>query len=409
MSSRKEWISSMKINELTAVTSLPVVTELPDPFLFPDQSVVSSPDNWTARAEEISDMYQYYMYGIYRDGSGETLLYNASSTTLSITIQRNGISAAIKANVHLPNKTAPTGGWPVIICFNKISSEDYAVSRDYAVITLDTNTIAEDSTTHVGAFYTLYPYGNSQEEQTGVLLAWSWGACKVMDALQKGAGLQLKIDPVNSMIAGVSRWGKAALVCGAFDKRFKMVVPSCAGAGGTALFRYLSKGKTYDFSSIGGPNSYTYSENEPFTHLQLTDERCWLNDNFLKFTSAEHLPFDQHMLGSLCADPNRYLFIIGACIKEDWINAPSMWLFYKASKRIFDYLGLGSHIAVNLHLEGHDILQEDMIKMLDYFDFHVYRKAPATDLSALTTSVFDLPGNYDPIFDHFDSGWKNSL
>jgi hypothetical protein len=382
------------------------ITDLPDPYKFLDGSIVTSPDNWSARAKEISGLYQYYMYGTYRDGSLENLSYDITDTSMSIKVERKGLCSSFRVNIQLPVGNPPHEGWPVIVCLNAIPTKDYAVSRRYAVITLNTSTIAEDNNMHSGAFYTLYPYGDTPEEQTGVLLAWSWGAGKVMDALYQGAGIHLQINPVNSILAGVSRWGKAALVCGAYDKRFKMVVPSCSGAGGTVIFRYTSEGKSYDFHTIGGPDTYTYNVNEALVNLQSSYEQGWFNTNFLKLTSVNNLPFDQHMLCSLCADPNRYLFIIGACTDEDWINAPSMWLSYKATKHVFDYLGLGNHIAVNMHLSGHDIIQEDMLKMLDYFDYNVYGKVPhTTDLSALSTSVFDLPSNHDPLFDHFDLNW----
>lgn len=81
----------------------------------------------------------------------------------------------------------------------------------------------------------------------------------------------------------------------------------------------------------------------------------------------------------------------------------------KYSSPRFDSSILSQNIAVHMHLTGHDIIKEDMIKLLDYFDYHEYGKTPqSTDLNLLSTSVFDLPCNYDPIFDHFAAGWQVS-
>lgn len=65
-----------------------------------------------------------------------------------------------------------------------------------------------------------------------------------------------------------------------------------------------------------------------------------------------YLPADQHMLASICADKKRYLFIIASCIREDWVNAPSMYLCYKAARFVYGVLGLEEHISVNIHKEG---------------------------------------------------------
>ncbi len=226
-------------------------------------------------------------------------------------------------------------------------------------------------------------------------MAWSWGCSKVLDALYNGAAEELSINPESAIVTGVSRWGKAAAVCGAFDTRFKMTAPSCSGAGGLALYRYKSEGKTYDFSSKGGSASYTYDANEPLSNLQSSGEEGWFNTRFLEFRDPQQLPVDQHMLGALCADPNRYLFIIASCQGENWVNAPSMWMSYLGMRHVWDYLGLSDHLAINVHLSGHAVIEEDMKYMCQYFDWHVYGIEPKDDLSKLQTSVFALPKNSD--------------
>ena len=55
--------------------------------------------------------------------------------------------------------------------------------------------IAADNNRHTGLFYDLYPYGEDWKEQTGELLAWSWGISRIIDALEAGAGKELNINP----------------------------------------------------------------------------------------------------------------------------------------------------------------------------------------------------------------------
>lgn len=386
-----------------------------DPFEFLDGSFVGSVTEWPRRAAEISAMYQHYMYGRWRDGSDEEVSYeltkNDNGYALKINIKRisTGAETSVNATVLMPDESikAPDGGYPVIVGMHAGISEDVANKNGYATITVDffSYGVASDNTKHEGAFYELYPYGTEPEEQTGVLMAWGWGCSKIIDALEAGAGEELNISPVNTIVTGVSRWGKAAIVCGAFDHRFKMVAPSCSGAGGVALYRYKSEGKTYDFSSKGADSKYTYSQNEPLGSLQSTDERGWFNDMFLKFKTADTLPMDQHMLCSLVAEKDRYLFIIGSCIYEDWVNAPAMWYAYLGAKQVFDSLGLGDNIAINIHQQGHAVIPEDIEYITDYFDWHVYGKEPELDLDDLKTSVFALEENTDRDMDNYYWWW----
>lgn len=400
-----------KVYDFPSPSSFGNSSDIPDPFIFMDGSAVQSPDDWYRRANEISCMYEYYMYGKWRDGSDDEVTYSISGNKMTINIKRKstGKTTSFPANINLPSKVRHDGGAPVIIGMHDGIAESTATAQGYAVITvggnLFSNPVASDDTNHQGAFYDLYPYGNTWEEQTGVLMAWSWGCSKILDALYNGAAQELNINPDSSIVTGVSRWGKATAVCGAFDQRFKMVAPSCSGAGGLALYRYMSEGKTYDFSSKGASSRYTYGQNEPLGSLQSSGERGWFNNRFLEFKDAKQFPMDQHMLGSLVADPDRYLFIIGSCVSEDWVNAPSMWMSYNGMKHVWDYLGISDNIAINIHKEGHAVIEEDVKYMCQYFDYHVYGIQPTMDLGNLQTSVFDLPANKDPFQDTFTSKW----
>ena len=125
----------------------------------------------------------------------------------------------------------------------------------------------------------------------------------------------------------------------------------------------------------------------------------------MEFRDVNKFPMDQHMLGALCCDPDRYLFIIGSCQSEDWVNAPSVWMAYCGMKPIFDFVGLSDHVAINIHKEGHAVIAEDVEKMIQYFDYHVYGIAPTMDLADLQTSVFAEQKNYDPFQDSMTSKW----
>ncbi len=388
------------------VKSLKAQKGIPDAMKFMDGKEANK-DNWSTRADEISRLYQYYMYGVWPDRKGEktTFEYDASKG-LTIHIKRisTGKEGTMTVSVRLPDSSKvkmPEGGWPYLVAMTGGVQEQMALNQGVAVFTLNTGTIAADNNKHQGMFYELYPYTDNYKEQTGVLMAWAWGASKVIDALEAGADKVLKVNAKNSMVTGVSRWGKSTMVCGAFEKRFKMVIPSCSGTGGVAMFRYLSKGKTYDLTLLGGQKEYQYGDNEQLHNLQTTGGQGWFNNKFCQFRDPETLPFDQHMLCSLVADKDRYLFIIGSCTGEDWVNAPSMWAAYRATRAVYEKLGLGDHLACNIHLTGHAVTAEDMGYILDYFFQHVYGEKSKRNLTKLTSSVFELKQNKDPFFDSF--------
>ncbi|SHM30105.1 SGNH/GDSL hydrolase family protein [Ruminococcus flavefaciens] len=402
-----------KTYNFPSVNQLKSSKDIPDPFIFMDGSKVESTDDWWKRQNEISCMYEYYMYGKWIDGSDDETTYSISGNSMTINVKRKstGKTASFKAIINLPKNVRHEGGAPVILGMHKGVSESTATSNGYAVITYDSDGMfnapgtAQDNNQHKGAFYDLYPYGRNWDEQTGDLMAWSWGISRILDALYAGAAKELNINPDSSIVTGVSRYGKAAAVCGAFETRIKMCAPSCSGAGGLALYRYSSVGKTYDFSSKGGSSSYTYKENEPLGSLQASGEQGWFNGRFMEFRDANQFPMDQHMLGSLCCDPNRYLFIIGSCESEDWVNAPSVWMAYLGMKHIWDYVGLSDHLAINIHKSGHAVIAEDVEKMIQYFDYHVYGIKSKINLDELQTSVFALPKNKDSFADTFASKW----
>jgi endo-1,4-beta-xylanase len=377
--------------------------------------------------------YQENMYGIWR--SGESLTYErlgadpeeekpASSAPnpfvpvggerirICLSVGERGASFIVHA--YLPDREARTAfekrhegcetfeasgrGLPFLICMHPILPKEYLLEQGIALFFMDSGEVASDDTKHSGAFYELYPYGEDPATQTGVLMAWAWGASKVLDAVYAGLGRELGLDPKASMVTGVSRWGKATAVCGAFDGRIRLTIPACSGAGGLALYKYSSEGCVYDFRKAGGPPRYTYGQNEPLSCLQSEAERGWFVDRFLQYHSPEEIPVDQSALPVLAMAADRAYFIIAAYTGEDWVNAPAMWEAYKQAASVYEENGLGDHLALHFHLVGHAVLQEDAERFLPYFDRMYYGLCPDLDLDLLKTTLFEGQEalEYDP-------------
>jgi hypothetical protein len=187
-------------------------------------------------------------------------------------------------------------------------------------------------------------------------------------------------------------------VAGAFDERIRVTMPVCSGAGGMALFRYASSGKVYDYSSLGATDAYRMGSNQALKSLHSEAEAQWFNDMFTTFDISARLPFDQHFLAALCSTNDRFLFITAAYQYDDWTNPPAMYGAYLAGRKAFEFVGNPDNIAVNLHLEGHKIIDEDLRRLIAYCNYHFYGIESPIDLGVLKTTLYgEIEANRDPV------------
>lgn len=379
---------------------LPYLYTLPELMTFADGTPVETAQDWEKRRAEIKGLYEYYMYGYMPDGSEETLTWSAANNVLTINVARGDKEVQLFVPYVLPSGEAPEGGWPYYVEYSWWGTSDvvkYAATRGYAGFGYSPYAVAADDSSFTGAFYTLYPYGEHYKTQTGTLVAWSWGVSKIIDALEQGAGEALGINPADSIVGGVSRFGKSVAVAGAYDERIKFVVPSCSGAGGLGMFRYSAAGKTYDISGLGGSSAWKNGTCETFSNIRSSSERHWFNQNFRLFTDQLQLPFDQHMLAALSAAPDRHMIIVTGVVSEEWNNVEGQVMAFVGSQPAWDLIGVGEQNNMIIHLNGHAILQSDMELILDYADQVLYGKEPTRDLSVMKTNVFMEEGNASPL------------
>jgi lysophospholipase L1-like esterase len=130
-------------------------------------------------------------------------------------------------------------------------------------------------------------------------------------------------------IEGVSRFGKAALVTMAFERRFAMVLVGSSGEGGAKLHR----------RNFG----------EAVENLTGSGEYHWMAGNFLKYGAAESsfgsrnagdLPVDAHMLIALCA-PRLTFISYGVPERGDanWLDQQGSYMATVAAGPVFRLLG----------------------------------------------------------------------
>ncbi|WP_165233298.1 GDSL-type esterase/lipase family protein [Aquisphaera insulae] len=159
----------------------------------------------------------------------------------------------------------------------------------------------------------------------GALRAWAWGASRALDYLET----EPHVDASRVGIAGVSRYGKAALVGMAFDPRFAAGLIASSGAGGTKLYR-RNFGESLE--NLAGSGAYH-----------------WMAGNYIKYSAEESsfgrktaadLPVDSHMTLALCAP--RLVFIShGIPERGDarWLDHQGSFMAAIAAQPAFRLLG----------------------------------------------------------------------
>lgn len=153
----------------------------------------------------------------------------------------------------------------------------------------------------------------------GALRAWAWGASRALDYFETDSA----VDAHQVGIAGHSRYGKAALVAMAYDRRFAIAYISSSGEGGAKLYRH-------DFG-------------EQIGNLAGSAEYHWMAGNFLKYDgplTLADLPIDAHELIALCAP--RPVFIgagLATPSMDGWADAEGMFDAAVAAGPVYRLLG----------------------------------------------------------------------
>jgi hypothetical protein len=161
-------------------------------------------------------------------------------------------------------------------------------------------------------------------EDWGALRAWAWGAGRAFDDLSTDPA----IDAKHIGIEGVSRYGKAALVTMAFDRRFDLVLVGSSGKGGATLLR-RNFGEAVE-SLTGG-------------------EYYWMAGNFIRYGASEasfgssnpgDIPVDSNELIALCA-PRLTFISYGIPEKGDahWLDHEGSFMATIDANRVFTLLG----------------------------------------------------------------------
>ena len=402
------------LGDFPRVADLPVRPDLPDPLVMLDGSRVVSARQWTQnRRPELKALFQHYMYGqipaapevmAFKIDREDKTYLGGKATKREVTIEfgppvippihlllviPNGRSKPVAAFLGLnfhgnhtvlddPTIALPTVWMPPSSPGTRdnrateagrgkdasVWSVEKVIDRGYALATFYSGDIAPD---HPGYTDGVFPaYANQETSRAadawGAVAAWAWGLSRALDYLR----MDTLIDKDRIAVVGHSRLGKAALLAGAFDERFAVVIGHQAGCGGSAP----SRGK------VGEPVKQI---NDRFPH--------WFADEFKAFNDqTDRLPFDQNCLIALAA-PRPLLLTNGAL--DTWANPVGQFDVLKAADSVYTLLGVkglgletmppagqrvGDKLAYHLRPGKHVMAPEDWDTFLDFADRHLPSK-----------------------------------
>ncbi len=371
--------------EFPPVEELPVLDGLPDPFVKPDGSRISSTHEWPAQRAYLKAMLAYYLYGsmpprpkqfdLKRLSGDPVFDGKAIHERYLITLSRNQKTATFHFELIRP----PEGKrFPSIIKNSDSFFDDQdrisakrdkeaareAVSRGYLLCKFRREEIAADQhDNRETGVLPLYP-----EYDWGTIAAWAWANGIVVDALDR---LEL-LDMKRIVATGHSRGGKTALCAGIYDERIAITAPNASGTGGTGSLRFFEAGQKPQ-RLIVHKTAYPH----------------WWVSRFFDFgDKEERLPFDAHTAKALIA-PRALINTKGR--QDYWANPYGTELTYRAADKVYEWLGAkgqqGIHWREGRHAQG----QEDWLALLDFADWKFFNKQPSRSFSTLAYPDAKLP------------------
>lgn len=301
---------------------------LPDPFRLASGSPVASAADWARRREEIRHLAGQCLYGPL-PAAPVSVTGTVTPGAITVRVSGNGTTAELSAGLQLP---AGNGPFPAVIALRGTGADAAVLlSCGAAVITFDPRQAGQENTGRAqkaGAFYDLFGAASS----AGLLTAWSWGVSRIIDVIAQSAsgqsasgqgGGSILRDAIG--VTGCSRFGKGALVAGAFDERIALTMPVESGTGGVPAFRGAA-------SEPGAqPPEHAFAE------------QPWLGDTFGEFAGdPATLPLDTHEIIGLIA-PRGLLVLDNPHI--DWLAARSGCVAALAGAEVYGALGARQNIS----------------------------------------------------------------
>ncbi len=313
---------------LPAVSSLPVIRELPDPLLG-----VNSFLDWKRKRNEIATQIQHYGIGEKPAVSKDDVQAHMEADTLVVTVTVNGQSLTLRSTIHYPVDGQPP--YALMIGTSMLSlPRQLFEGRPIATMNYHESQVNDYSQWRKHhergehAFDRLYPH----LQKNGAYSEWAWGLSRLIDGLQLLGPQVTKIDTKRIGVTGCSYAGKMALYCGAFDERVALTIAQEPGGGGAAAWR-----ASHQMDSV--------------ENLERTDYHWFLEQQRTDFSgdNVYRLPYDQHSLCALVCP--RALLLLGNPDYK-WLADDAMLVSAQAASKVWERFGVADRMGWSI-MGGH--------------------------------------------------------
>lgn len=300
---------------LPAVSELPSVIRLPNPFEWSDGSgTIASFDDWKCRRAEIKAEIEHYEIGK-RPNKPNDITATYTDGTLTVTVKDNNQTLVLSSKVTMPQGDGP---FPVVIGMNtptgSLSASLFEGCIQIPFVHNQTATYNSNPKDLNAPFYKMYP----ELSAAGDYCAWSWGISRLIDGIEI-VRTEMKADMEHIAVTGCSYAGKMALFAGAFDERIALTIAQESGGGGVNSWRV----------------SETIGAVEKISNTNYSWFMPALKDNF--DGQVDKLPYDHHELVAMIA-PRAFLSFGNE--GWEWLGDESGYVSLMAALEVWKYLGV---------------------------------------------------------------------
>jgi hypothetical protein len=295
----------------------PASHSLPDPFLMPDGSRMSSFSQWACQRAWLKKNVEAYVHGE-KPGTPDSVTGSVSSSSIQVQVQHGGNSASFSLSIDLP----PNASGAVPAMFRTDSGgvpTGFLHGEGVAVISVQ-HSAAES------AFNSIYGGGGVADP-----IKWAWYVSRAIDVLvaERDAGNNDVIDPTGLGTTGCSYAGKSAFIVGAYDERIALGIPMESGTGGLGSYRVVGD---MDLGPNGGEDP------------EQVNEACgqnWLSGQVCS-GNVDTLPADSHYLVAMYA-PRGFTTLQNDRIGH--LGPVAQYAALEAGAQVFNALGVDSHVG----------------------------------------------------------------
>lgn len=289
----------------------------------------------------------------------------ATYKKIAIYVVRNKKIATILTHLYIPNQARKPVPVFLTIHHRGVSSLnaspgnefwplEQVINSGYAMAGFDVEGVAPDHKTNYvnQVLAKLYPEQIPQANGMRALGAWGWGASRVIDYLETDRA----VDARKVMVAGHSRGGKAALWCGAQDKRVAIAISNESGSSGAKISR-RNFGESVDAITRN------------FPHWFVPDYRKYANNE-------DDLPVDQHMLLALMAPRAVY---VASAAEDSWADPKGQYLALVAAQPVFNLYSFNTNLPETMPPNNIQVIQlplgfhnRDGVHKMNLFDWEQF-------------------------------------